>query len=265
MQNKVNQIPSRVPMKNSDVQISEILMDAYQRKINPEKVNRICADFNVHRMRPIEVSQRNGKLYCFDGQHRLESYKKMGIKHIPANIHFGLTYEDEAMLFAVQHVNEQHISKRDEWKALCEAKSPLARMVTRTCREFDFEVGGDSKDGKSIGAIREVLKIAERHGEQGLRDVLFVLRTAFEHDPSSAHHDIVAGMCKLLDTYPKLGDFHYNRFVNVLKKTSPRILLKRSMTERGRGGKQVAKAIVLEYNKGLGRDNKLRLNVELIH
>lgn len=265
MQSAIKSTPVRTPTKTTEVQISEIFMDSYQRKINPSKVQKICEDFNLHRMRPIEISQRDGTFWCFDGQHRLEVYKHLGIKRIPANIHFGLTYEDEALLFAMQHVNEQHISKRDEWKALCEARAPLARMITRTCREFNFEVGGDTKDGKSIGAIREVLKIAERHGEQGLRDVLFVLRAAFEHDPSSAHHDIVAGMCKLLDTYPKLSDFHYNRFVQVLKKTSPRILLKKSMTERGRGGKQVAKAIVLEYNKGLGRDNKLRLNENLIH
>ena len=265
MQSTVNTIPARIPMRNSDVQLSEIFMDSYQRKINPDKVNKICADFNIHRMRPIEVSQRDGRLWCFDGQHRLESYKKLGIKHIPSNIHFGLTYEDEALLFAMQHVNEQHISKRDEWRALCEAKSPLAKMITRTCREFDFDVGGESKNGKNIGAIREVIKIAQRHGEQGLRDTLFILRTAFEHDPSSAHHDIVAGMCKILDTYPKMGDDHYNRIVQVLKKTSPRTLLKKSMTERGRGGKQVAKAIVLEFNKGLGRDSRMRLNAELIH
>lgn len=265
MQATVNAIPARIPMRNSDVQLSEIFMDSYQRKINPDKVNKICADFNIHRMRPIEVSQRDGRLWCFDGQHRLEAYKKLGIKHIPSNIHFGLTYEDEALLFAMQHVNEQHISKRDEWRALCEAKSPLAKMITRTCREFDFDVGGESKNGKNIGAIREVLKIAQRHGEQGLRDTLFILRTAFEHDPSSAHHDIVAGMCKILDTYPNLGDYHYNRFVQVLGKSSPRILLKKAMTERGRGGKQVAKVIIQEYNKGLGVGSKTRLNEHLIH
>ena len=252
-------------MKNMEVQISEIHMAGYQRKINQAKVKKICSEFNKHRMRPVELSSRDGKFWCFDGQHRLEVYKRLGIKRIPANIHYGLSYEDEAYLFAVQHVNEQHISKRDEWSALCEAKAPIAQTVRRTCREFDFEFGGDTKNGKGIGAIREVLKITERHGERGLRDVLFVLRTAFQHDPGSAHHDIVAGMCKILDTYPKLDDYHYNRFVHVLGKSSPRILLKKSMTERGRGGKQVAKVIIQEYNKGLGLGSKMRLNEHLIH
>jgi len=251
--------------KNMDVQISDIHMAAYQRKINPTKVKKICAEFDKHRMRPIELSNRDGKFWCFDGQSRLEVYKQLGIKKILANVHYGLSYEDEAYLFAVQHVNEQHISKRDEWNALCEAKAPIAQTIRRACREFDFELGGDTTNGKGIGAIREVLKITERHGERGLRDVLFVLRTAFQHDPSTAHHDIVAGMCKILDTYPKLGDYHYNRFVQVLGKISPRILLKKAMTERGRGGKQVAKAIIQEYNKGLGLDSKMRLNEHLIH
>lgn len=255
----------RPVVKSMEVQLSEIHLANYQRKINPEKVKKIRESFDPHRMRPIELSSRDGKFWCFDGQHRLEVFKNLNIKRIPVNVHFDLTYEDEALLFAMQHVNEQHISKRDEWKALCEAKSPLAKMITRTCKEFNFEVGGDSKDGKSIGAIREVLKIAERHGEQGLRDVLFVLRSAFQHDSSSAHHDIVAGMSKILDTYPCLEDYHFNRFVQTLGKSSPRILLRKAMTERGRGGKQVAKVIIQEYNKGLGRDSKMRLNEHLIH
>jgi hypothetical protein len=126
-------------------------------------------------------------------------------------------------------------------------------------------VGGDNSNGKGVGAIRELQKIEARHGERGLEDTLFVLRSSFEHDPSSAHHDIVAGMCKILDTYPKLGDYEFNRFVQVLKKTTPRTLLKRATTERGRGGKQVARTIIVEYNKGLGKDSKLRLNENLIH
>lgn len=264
---KTTDTTMHVAPKNMEVQISDVHMAAYQRKVNPPKIKKICDEFMIDRMRPIELSYRDGVYWCFDGQNRLEVYKLLGHKRIPANVHYNLTYEDEAFLFAVQHINEQHISKRDEWRALCEAgnRAPIAKVINRVCNEYKFQVGGDSKDGKSIGAIREVLKITERHGEQGLRDILFVLRTAFDFDPSVAHHDIVAGMGHILDTYPKLGDYEYNRFVQSLKKTSPRLLLKKAMTERGRGGKQVAKAIISEYNKGLGKDSAKRFNEHLIH
>lgn len=258
---------NRPASKTMDVQISDVHMADYQREIDRSKVKRICAEFMPDRMRPIELSLRDGKYWCYDGQNRLEVCKLLNMKKIKANVHYGLTYEDEAFLFAVQHINERYISKREQWDALIKAgdRAPLAKMVNSVCLKWDFVVGSDKKDGKSIGAVREILKIAERHGKRGLDDILFVLRTAFENDPYCSHHDLVAGMGRVLDLYKDLGDFEFNRFVQVLSKQSPRIILKKAMTERGRGGKQVARIIVREFNKGLGKDSKKRLNENLIH
>ena len=252
-------------IRTSDVLVSIIKMDVYQRKIDNDKVSRICKNFNPHRMRPIELSYRDGNYYCFDGQNRVEAYKRMGLLKIPANIHFGLTREDECILFADQNVNEVRVPIRDKWKARVIGKDEKAMVITKCCNEYGLEVG-DKSGSKTVGAVRELEKIVEEHGEQGLKDALFVLRTAFQSSPGVVHHDMIAGMRKIMDTYPsRLGDYEYNRMVDRLSKITPAQLLKEANTERGRGGKQTAMAIIRRYNSGLPHGSKKRLNEHLIH
>lgn len=252
-------------IRTSDVLISQIKMDVYQRKIDRAKVARICQDFNPHRMRPVELSYREGVYYCFDGQNRVEAYKMMGFEKIPANIHFNLSKEDECILFADQNVNEVRVPTRDKWKARLIGNDKRALTITDCCKKFNFTIG-EKSDAKTIGAVRELEKIMEEYGERGLVDSLFVLRTAFEYGKGVSHRDMIAGMHKLLNTYPnRLGDYEYNRMVDRLSKITPAQLLREANNERGRGGKQVAKAIVRHYNSGLPRNSKKRLNENLIH
>ena len=99
-----------------EIPISSVSYAAYQRKPDAERIRRIAKKFAIDRMRPVDVSYRDGKYWCFDGQHRVEAYKLMGRKTVPAVIHYGLDYEKEAAFLSKMHKNGW---KLKEIKGLC--------------------------------------------------------------------------------------------------------------------------------------------------
>ena len=79
--------------------------DAYQRKLNTERVAKIVAGFNERIANEPKVSFRDGHYYVFDGQHTIVARKHMnGNNDLPilCKVYYGMTEADEALLFAMQ-------------------------------------------------------------------------------------------------------------------------------------------------------------------
>ena len=98
---------------------------AYQRVINHKRVQDIVKKFNVHKLGTIKVSFRDGKYHVYDGQHRLMILKIINNSKecmVPCEVHYGLTYEDEARLFAEQYEGATRVDIIYQMGALVEAK-----------------------------------------------------------------------------------------------------------------------------------------------
>ena len=245
-----------------NVSIDAIKMDKYQRTVNMAKVRHIALNYDVDRDRPVEVSYRDGEYYCFDGQHRVAVHKMLGDTQVLAQVHFGLTFDDECRLFAEQHENEQTVSIRDRWNAAVYAgdKSPQTKEIILTCAKMGYSISTEHVMRKrTFSCVRELTKIHQRHGVNGLKTMLFVIDTAWKDQPNNTHHDIVAGLGKIMDTYA-LGDTEWNRLRDKLSKTTPQEFLRKANTANGRGGKRAAKAMVEIYNSGLAKGGKNRLD-----
>ena len=79
--------------------------DAYQRKLNTERVAKIVAGFNERIANEPKVSFRDGHYYVFDGQHTIVARKHMnGNNDLPilCKVYYGMTEAEEALLFAMQ-------------------------------------------------------------------------------------------------------------------------------------------------------------------
>ena len=79
--------------------------DAYQRKLNTERVAKIVAGFNERIANEPKVSFRDGHYYVFDGQHTIVARKHMnGNNALPilCKVYYGMTEAEEALLFAMQ-------------------------------------------------------------------------------------------------------------------------------------------------------------------
>lgn len=258
------------PVKTMKVNISNIHMADYQRTPSDSRIRKIMNEYDPHRDRPIEVSYRDGKYWCFDGQHRTRVHELMGNETILAQVHYGLTYHDEAALFAKQHENVQSVNSKDRWNAAVASgmKSPETREIIRMCKEYGFEISTESfKVARAdvFGCVCELQKLYKKHGKNGFVTMLWLIG-AWENNSDCkqrTHREIVAGITKLMDAY-HMDNHQWNKLHGKLAKMKPDVFLAKANTAQGRGGKRVAIQMVKMINSGVGHDSPRYLNEYLI-
>lgn len=241
------------PSKVMEVPVHLIQLADYQRPVDMKKVEAIMREFNPRRVRPIELSYRDGVYYCFDGQHRLRAYQRLGQTKIEAQVHFGLTYNEEAKLFADQHRNEKHISKRDEWRArvLAGNADTSASVVQEALRVYGYTMDICPQAGLTpVGAINEIQKLYEESGLEGLNSALAIATGAWGNTRDAVHREILSGLRFIVKSYP-IRKPQVKRFIKKLSVFPPREILKKSATVFGRGGKRTARCMVDYYNRNL--------------
>lgn len=84
------------------ISVNDVTIDArVQQQFRPSKVTRMVKDgFDPSLAGTITVSRRNtGALIVLDGQHRVKAAIEVGITHLPALVHEGLTLAEEASFF----------------------------------------------------------------------------------------------------------------------------------------------------------------------
>lgn len=246
-----------------EIPVKDIRFANYQRKVNKQTISEIVNHFDPHRMRPVELSFRDGVLWCFDGEHRVLAYKKMDIATIPAQIHYELTYEDEAMLFAKQHENERRVSIRDRWNAGNAAGEKMQNYVEikNIMEDRGYKLDPTFRDsGNTFTCIATIIKGHEKYGASGLKRVLDTIDAAWGNCAGRTNTNIVSALFRI---YGCFGDsIDWDRLVKCLSKHTALSFVRDSREERGNGGARVARHMVNVYNTKL-RKNKL--NIDLIH
>ena len=99
--NSIQTLYKLMEVSSRDLEIPE----AYQRRLNTDRVARIVAGFNERIANEPKVSFRDGHYYVFDGQHTIVARKHMnGNADLPilCKVYYGMTEADEALLFAMQ-------------------------------------------------------------------------------------------------------------------------------------------------------------------
>lgn len=235
----------------SMIPINKLSIGRYQKELNIDRVKKIVQEFDIHRMRPIEVSLRDGEFWVFDGQHRANAYYLLGIKNIPCVIHKGLTYQDEAYLFAKQQENVGSVNCNHKWVALVEANDPETMDIIKTCKMYGFSVLQHNNKGNNIKCVGTLRKLYKEFPATKLGAILNTIKGAWEYMEKSTDVSIIAGMAMLVRTYPELNFF---RLQEALSRTTPKMLL-RDMEDKHhsvRGeSRRAAYQMVDLYNKGL--------------
>lgn len=233
----------------------------YQKDLNIERIRRIVEKFDINRMRPIEVSYRDGRYWVFDGQHRANAYLLMGFARIPCIVHYGLTYEQEAYLFARQQDEVGSVNANHKWNALVEAKDEETLEIVKLCKQYGFTVLAKNNHGNNIKCVSRLRKFYRELGPTKLMAVLMALRDAWNYMPHSVDCPIFDGITILVKTYP---EFDYGRLAKVLSDTTPKLVL-RDMEDEFHGvrgeGRRAAFQILKLYNRQLKNKNA-RLNTE---
>ena len=253
-ENKRGYIGELVKLNLMDLSIAP-----YQKDLNIPRVESIVKKFDINRMRPIDVSYRDGEYWVFDGQHRANAYLIMGYTEIPAIVHYGLTYEDEAYLFARQQEEVGAVNCNHKWNALTEAKDPEVMDIIRLCKAWGFTVLEKNNKGNNIKCVKTLRDLYKEFGPQKLGSILMSIKEAWNYMDHSTDVAIIGGIARLVRNYPQ---FDFNRLRLVLSSTTPKLIL-RDMEDhhhsvRGES-RRAAYQISDLYNKGLTKNRRLNL------
>jgi len=249
---KYNQLPI-----NSLVSSQEYQKDRVDTKV----VSSIIKSFNPHRLGTLRVSFRGGTYYVFDGQHRLTALKTMypdGIYFVECEIHYGLTYEEEAKLFAEQNKNKSALTAYHEFNAKMEAKDNDAIEINRIITESGLAVARTNL-GQQAGKVRCVKKIEtiyKKHGGSMLYKIFCLINKTWNGDIYSLEARFVGGVYLFCVTYDK--EIDNNKFIRVLGRVKPQEIIVIGKADISTSGDlRFARVIWQEYNRGSKENNRL--------
>lgn len=236
-----------------------IVDESYQRPCDFNRVAKIKKAFNPNLINVIKVSYRDGKYYCFDGQHTMMVLKELNDgndKPVDCKVYSGMRREDEALLFAMQNGISRKPIKAQELRALYEAGDidvvdwvDLVRSLGLKCT---LESGGVGHN--CVRCYSTMDKIFRRHGEIMLRTVLTTIMSAWNGDGESFNNNIMEGLCNFIDKYN--GEYDEKYLVKKLSKVAPRTLINECMS-RKTGGKYKTAIPFLEIYNMNSRVNRL--------
>lgn len=245
------------------VRVRDVLIDpSYQRDINPAKVAAIVKNFNPRRLGPIDVSRRDdGHDYAFDGQHRLEVARRLGQEVVPANIHFGLTVEEEAALFDEQTDNTTPLDIWAHHKARLRYGHGAAHAIETTSTRYGYRLtAGNKESPRTIAALGSLYAIHGWAGTSLLSAVFDVIGSVWRTDTKAVDGLVLKGIATFLLSWPNHDP---NRLRDVLARhpaiqvASDAMKMKINTGSGSVSPSLIATAIRDIYNKGLGPDRKL--------
>lgn len=244
------------------VLLKELKTDfSYQSQVNNAQVKNMVANFDEKGIHTIVVSEReDGALYIVDGQHRVVTLIRLGHNTIKAEVHSGLSIQDEADMYGLLNERKSK-SPNARAKARLLAGYATEREVDRIVRENGMQIDYDNQNLKYgyILAYKALERIYKKHGGSLLGLVVNFIKTSFGNDKQYFQGYILEGVAEFLTTYvndelniqflvkrlQEIGFEEFNRetqkyklTINQLKKCPPY-------------------ALVDIYNKNKRKENKL--------
>ena len=224
----------------------------YQRDLDNGKISKIVREFNPYLVNAIKCSYRDGKLFIFDGQHTVQALKaKRGGRDciVECKVFYGLTRLDEMELFIAQNGAATGVKTREKFRALWNNGDPDIKGMVRDV-EFvglicDFK---NSKIKNRIVAVSSLFKAYKTLDEDEFRDMLMIVRDAWDGDPESLRAEILDGMTRFYRAYG--GDFNRKHLVKALSRVNPTALIRDAKAIQTAGAAKYARVILGIYNKG---------------
>lgn len=236
------------------VATDEIIVDErYQRPVEEFRVKKIAEGFDETLFGVLEVSRRNGKCAVFDGQHRLEAAKALGMKDVPCLIHEGLSAEAEAKLFVRLQRERKNINPNDRFKARIFFGDPVALEIKSIANDAGFEIKPNAADGLRdlwrIRAVSALERVYVRYGPDHLADTLKTVADWWGGDRKATDGALVEGMAFFLKVYEgRLREDH----IESLRTTAPQTILRRAIGGMHGGGSALALLVGEELKRTSG-------------
>ena len=225
----------------------------YQRPVLQKDVDKIIREWNGREITPVVVSFRDGKFNVVDGQHHIEAMRqKAGGRDVivPCIIHTGMTYEQEAELYARLDRDKKRLTLRQYTKAVVEAGSDANIMEVKRLTEevgFIWALGEPTGEPFEIAPIRALINAHQLLGGEAFARMLSLLAGAWQGAPNSLKASMLSGMALFVKTYEvELSDRAFIRRMSIV---SPEEIIRLGRIETD-VGLRFARIILDKYNGG---------------
>ena len=225
----------------------------YQRPVLQKDVDKIIREWNGREVTPVVVSFRDGKFNVVDGQHHIEAMRqKAGGRDVivPCIIHTGMTYEQEAELYARLDRDKKRLTLRQYTKAVVEAGSDANILEVKRLTEdvgFIWALGEPTGEPFEIAPVRALINAYQLLGGEAFARMLSLLAGAWQGTPNSLKASMLSGMALFVKTYEaELSD---RAFIRRMALVSPEEIIRLGRIETD-VGLRFARIILDKYNNG---------------
>jgi len=229
----------------------------YQRKIDVARVERIVAGFDARLVNTVKVSNRDGHFYVFDGAHTLAALKRIhGEQPFPVDckVFHGLTYEEEAYLFALQTGESKDVAFGVRMRAMLISRSEEAEAFRAHTAAAGLSLAESegSATRNVIAAIAKAYRLYTTLGASDYEALLRLIADTWDGEAWSLTSYMLGGVAVFLREYG--GAYSRDRFVKRLRGASYEELRDEARRlQRSSSDVAHALAIVKVYNRSGGR------------
>ena len=195
----------------------------YQRPVEQKNVDKLIRDWNSRELYPVIVSFRDGKFNVVDGQNRIAAMRQMaggGDVIVPCMIYTGMTYEQEAELYAKLDKGKRPLTPRQHTKALVESGSDARIMEIKCLVEdvgFVWALGEPTGEPFEIAPIRALINAHQLLGGEAFARMLSLMAGAWQGTPNSLRASMLSGMALFIKTYEvELNDRAFIRRMSIV-------------------------------------------------
>lgn len=195
----------------------------YQRPVEQKNVDKLVRNWNSRELYPVIVSFRDGKFNVVDGQNRIAAMRQMaggGDVIVPCMIYTGMTYEQEAELYAKLDKGKRPLTPRQHTKALVESGSDARIMEIKCLVEdvgFVWALGEPTGEPFEIAPIRALINAHQLLGGEAFARMLSLLAGAWQGAPNSLKASMLSGMALFVKTYEaELSDRAFIRRMSIV-------------------------------------------------
>ena len=227
---------------------------SYQRRMNAAQVDRIVAEFNPLLVNAVKVSQRDGHFFVFDGAHTLAALRRIHEGKpfmVECKVFSGMTYQEEAELFALQTGTSRTVSFDYKLRAKLAAETPKEKAFLEATEAAGLHLSDVQRSSMRyvIAAKATAQRIFDNYGADLYTDMLRLIVETWDAVEWSLSKPVLNGCAVFLNVY---GDeYKRDRFIRKLAYTNAdelaTIARRQNVKDQPR---QYAMAILELYNKG---------------
>lgn len=229
---------------------------SYQRRIDFARVDRIVAGFDARLVNTVKVSNRDGHFYVFDGAHTLAALKRIHDDKpfmVDCKVYHGLTYEEEAYLFALQTGESKDVAFGVRMRAMLISHSAEAEAFRASTAKAGLSLAESegSATKNVIAAIAKAYRLYSALGADDYEALLRLIVDTWDGAAWSLTSYILGGAAVFLREYG--DDYRRERFIKRLRGISYEELRDEARRQQ-RSSSDIAHAlaIVKAYNRSGG-------------